>query len=290
MADRPTTSQPEDASVKVLDGGFWLVVAMAVVCGVLVLAAVARGALTPGGPSPATAGAAANPSASSSATPIEIASFLYSTPRDAPAIELTDPDARPFSLTSFRGEPSLVFFGYTHCPDVCPATIGTMGLAMDAFGPGVHAAFVTVDPERDTPDLAQGVRPLPAGRLRRPDRDCQIRTTADAWGVRYARVESATPGAYSMSHTADVYLVDANGILRAHFPFGTEAPAMTAVLREVVSTTTAVAAPSAPPQAAVAASATPAPASAAPVAAPALPTTSPSSRRRSGPVPRAPSS
>ena len=163
-------------------------------------------------------------------------SFLYPTRAEAPPIELTDPDDRPFSLASLRGEPVFVFFGYTHCPDVCPATIGTVGLAMDAFGPGVHAVFVSVDPERDTTTwLKEYVRFLPAGFVALTGTSDQIRTTADAWGVRYARVETGVPGAYSMSHTADVYLVDANGILRARFPFGTESEAMTAVLREVVA-------------------------------------------------------
>jgi protein SCO1/2 len=257
VSDRPPLSQPEDETVRVLDRGFWLVVAMAGVLGVLVLAALARGVLAPdgGGPQPgwtapaAAAGESATPAAGSttagSSMAVDVASYLYPTPREAPSIELTDQDERPFSLSSFRGEPTLVFFGYTHCPDVCPATIGTMGLAMDAFGRGVHATFVTVDPERDTPTwLKEYVRYLPTGFVALTGTADRIRAAADAWGVRYARVESATPGAYSMSHTADVYLVDANGMLRARFPFGTEAPAITAVLREVVAAT-ALAAPSA---------------------------------------------
>ena len=249
MADRPTLSQPEDDAVRVLDGGFWLVVVLAAVCGILVLAAIMRGALTPAAPgsggssgSGATGSAAASAPASPSAAPVDVAAFLYPTTRQAPSIELTDQDDRPFSLTSFRGEPVLVFFGYTHCPDVCPATVGTMGLAMDAFGSGVRATFVTIDPQRDTPTwLKEYVRYLPTGFVALTGTADQIRATADAWGVRYARVEGATPDTYAMSHTADVYLVDANGMLRARFPFGTEAPAMTAVLREVVATTTAAA-------------------------------------------------
>ena len=253
MSDRPTLSPPDDESVRVLDGGFWLVVAMAAVCGVLVLAVVARGVIAPGDggaqpgwTAPALSDASGGTAATASATaPVDVATFLYPTVREAPSIELTDQDDRPFSLTSFRGEPTLVFFGYTHCPDVCPATVGTMGLAMAAYGPGVHATFVTVDPQRDTPTwLKEYVRFLPAGFMAVTGTDGQIRATADAWGVRYARVEGATPDTYSMSHTADVFLVDSNGSLRARFPFGTAAPAMTAVLREVVAATAVVAAPS----------------------------------------------
>ena len=176
MAHRPALSQPEDEAVRVLDGGFWLVVAMAGVLGVLVVAVLARGFLAPdgGGSQPgwtapaAAAGERATPAAGSatagSSTAVDVASYLYPTPREAPAIELTDQVDRPFSLSSFRGEPTLVFFGYTHCPDVCPATVGTMGLAMAAYGPGVNATFVTVDPQRDTPAwLKEYVRFLPAG-------------------------------------------------------------------------------------------------------------------------------
>ena len=150
----------------------------------------------PAGRRPAAADRRREPGApaTSPAAPVDVASFLYPTPRQAPPIELTDQDARAFSLTSFRGEPTMVFFGYTHCPDVCPATIGTMGLAMSAFGPGLHAVFVTVDPERDTTTwLKEYVRFLPAGFVALTGTAGQIRATADAWGVRYARVEGATP-------------------------------------------------------------------------------------------------
>ncbi len=136
---------------------------------------------------------------------------------------------------------------------------------MDAFGPGVGAVFVSVDPERDTTAwLREYVRFLPAGFTALTGTPEAIRSTADAWGVRYARVETGVAGAYSMSHTAEVYLVDANGVLRAHFPFGTESDVMTAVLRQVVATpaslASAVPATASPPtaSAAPAASATPA--------------------------------
>ncbi len=249
MARRPETSTPQDDSVRILDGGFRLV---AVLGAMLMIAMVARLLLAPGSkPGPGAAGsststAASGPSASGpsasaaasgSATPVDVASYLYPTPRLAPAIELTDSNDRAFSLASLRGEPVLVFFGYTHCPDVCPATIGTIGLAIDAYGPGVGAVFVSVDPERDTTVwLREFVRFLPTGFTALTGTLDAIKSTADAWGVKFAKVETGAAGAYSMSHTAEVYLVDANGLLRAHFPFGTESEVMTAVVREVVAT------------------------------------------------------
>jgi protein SCO1/2 len=245
MARPPTTSPPQDEAVRVLDRGFWLVVAAACV---MVVAMIARVVLGPGGDEP---GAVVSPTASASAAPSatasELASYLYSTPREAPPLELTDQDSRRFSLAAQRGAPVLVFFGYTHCPDICPATTGAVGMAMDGYGPGVSAVFVTIDPERDTTTwLKEYVRFLPTGFVALTGTDGEIRAAAEAWDVRYARVETGVADAYSMAHTADVYLVDSEGLLRAHFAFGTAAETMTAVLREVVASPLAVGESAAP--------------------------------------------
>ncbi|MGZ6327772.1 MAG: SCO family protein [Candidatus Limnocylindrales bacterium] len=220
-----------------------IVFLLACLSALLVLGALLRGGSSAGG---AGAGSAAGPTSSSplvtpSAMPsgaLDPAAFLYPTARVAPPLALIDPEERSFALTALRGDLVLVFFGYTHCPDVCPATVGTVGEAMRAYGQGVRAVFVTVDPERDTPAwLTEYSRYLPAGFTALTGTADQVRAAADAWGVRYARVETGTPGAYSMSHTADVYLVDAAGQLRARFPFGTESAAMAAVLRSVAAST-----------------------------------------------------
>lgn len=176
----------------------------------------------------------------------DLAAFLEPDVRDAPPIVLEDQDANPFTLASLRGTQVLVFFGYTHCPDVCPETIGNVGMAMSAFGPGVRALFVTVDPERDTPAwLKEYSQYLPSTFTALTGTANEIRTTADAWGVRYARVDTGVANGYSMSHTADQYLVDATGRLRARFPFGTDPNAITAVLRLVAATTNAPETPAA---------------------------------------------
>lgn len=237
MAQRPATSRREDDSTRILDGGFWLVVVMAAVLGVLVLASVVFGTLSPPtGGSKGGAAASTSPAPSPSA-PIDVAAYLYPVPRPAPPIELTDTTDRPFALSSLRGAPAFVFFGYTHCTDVCPATTGTVGLAMEAFGSGPRAVFVSVDPERDTTTwLREYARFLPFGFVALTGASGDIRATADAWDVRYARVETGVADAYSMAHTADVYLVDAGGMMRAHFPFGTSSEAMIAVLRTVEAT------------------------------------------------------
>jgi protein SCO1 len=207
-----------------LHGGPGLLLGAIVLIGCLVLLTAVR-SVGPSGP-----GASA-----SSADP---AAYLVSAPGPAPALALTDQDERPFDLSAVRGVPVFVFFGYTHCPDVCPATVGTVGQAMEAYGSPVRAVFVTIDPERDTPAwLREYARYLETGFSAVTGTPDRIAAVAAAWGVRYAKVETGTPGEYSMSHTADVVLIDAQGNLRARFPFGTSAAAMTATLRAVTAST-----------------------------------------------------
>lgn len=166
--------------------------------------------------------------------------FLLAEPRPAPPLALRDPDGATVDLAALRGSEVLVFFGYTHCPDVCPTTIGAVGSAIAAAEVPVRALFVSVDPERDTPAwLEEFSRFMPDGFTALTGTSAEVRATADAWGVRYARVETGSADGYAMSHTADVFLVDATGTLRAVFPFGTAPEPMTATLVTVAATTAA---------------------------------------------------
>ncbi len=222
-----------------LDAGFWLVVVLAALCLLGVTGLGLTGLLSGGAPGAPSGGpSASGPSPSAPAASIDVAALLDPAIRPAPGIALTDPNGQPVSLASMRAGFVLVFFGYTHCPDVCPATIGTIEQAMAAYGPGVRAVFVTVDPERDTTaSLKAYVQFRPSSFTALTGSPSEIRATADAWGVHYARVETSVPGAYSMSHTGDVYVVDPAGQLRAQFPFGTSADAMTATLRTIAAAT-----------------------------------------------------
>jgi protein SCO1/2 len=189
-----------------------------------------------GGGTPAGGSSAAASSAAASAS-VDAGGFLEPVARPAPPIDLTDATGAAFSLASLHGHDVLVFFGYTHCPDVCPATIGVVGEAIRRSPDDVRALFVTVDPERDTVDwLREYSAYLPGGFTALTGSAAEFATTASAWGVRYARVAAADAAAYSMSHTADVYLVDRAGALRADFPFGTDSPAMVATIRAVDAT------------------------------------------------------
>jgi protein SCO1/2 len=164
--------------------------------------------------------------------------------KPAPPIELTDERGQPFSLTSLRGSPVLVFFGYTHCPDVCPATVGILDAALAKAGPGPRVVFVSIDPERDdVAAMAAYLKYFPKSYTGLSGTPVQIRQTADAWGVQYAK-QINTTGAYGMAHTADVFLVDAQGRIRTRFLFGTPAaPIATALTTLLAETPVAAATP-----------------------------------------------
>src|ERR1700690_3478073 len=256
MAQRQASGASRDSPGHLLDGGFWLVVILAAACLGLVLAAGLRGLTSSGsgggsGATGATGATGGTGAVSASPRPsVDLTSFLYPTVADAPPIALTDPSDQPAPLDSMRGGIVLVFFGYTHCPDVCPATIGLVEQVMATYGAGIRTLFVTVDPERDSTIWLKQFDSYRSPQFTSlTGSDDQIRAAADAWNVKYARVETGVPGEYSMSHTADVFAVDAEGLLRAHFPFGTTAAEMLATLR-LIESSEATTAPTQAPTAA----------------------------------------
>ncbi|MFZ0839317.1 MAG: SCO family protein [Xanthobacteraceae bacterium] len=133
---------------------------------------------------------------------------------------LTDQNGRPVSDEDFRGKPFLVFFGYTHCPDVCPTTLFDVSEVMRRLGPDADktaALFITVDPERDTPaslkDYLGSFDPHLHGITGAPD---AVAAVAKEYRVYYKKVPTEN-GDYSMDHTAIVYLMDKNGHFVAPF-------------------------------------------------------------------------
>ena len=172
---------------------------------------------------------AASPDAAAQATAVTPA-------RAAPPLVLTAQDGTPFDLASLRGAPVLVFFGYTHCPDVCPTTLADARDAMKRSPTPFKVVFVTVDPERDTPAaLSTYLSYYKAPIIGLSGTAGQIRATADAWGVRYARVEEGAATGYAMAHTADAFLVDAAGMLREVIPFGSGPQVMADRVADVVA-------------------------------------------------------
>lgn len=139
----------------------------------------------------------------------------------APPLVLTDQDGKPFDLASVRGTPALVFFGYTHCPDVCPTTLADVRDALKRSPVPVRVVFVTIDPARDdAAAMKQYLSFYDAGFIGLTGAPAEIRRAADAWGVQFARMDTGSANGYAMAHTADAFLVDAAGRLRDRIWFG----------------------------------------------------------------------
>ena len=154
--------------------------------------------------------------------------------RPAPVLaDLVLPDGSPFDLADLEGENTLIYFGYTHCPDVCPMTLGEVFGVFEEL-PETQALFVTVDPERDTPEfLGEWTSFMPDNLYAVTGSPGAIRRAADNYGVKYARVETTSTAGYTMSHTAELYLIDANGQYRLAYPFGTEAAEIVSDLEQL---------------------------------------------------------
>ncbi len=128
--------------------------------------------------------------------------------------QLTDNTGQPVTEKSLQGRPSLIFFGFTHCPDVCPTSLFEMSEVLRALGPDaarVNAYFISVDPERDTvaamKDYLSSFDPHLKGLTGSPEAIAQVLT-----GYRvYAKKVPQKDGDYTMDHTALIYLMDRKG-------------------------------------------------------------------------------
>jgi len=132
---------------------------------------------------------------------------------------LPDTHGKTRTLADFKGKAVVLFFGYTHCPDVCPTTLAELSQAMQQLGDkskDVQVLMVTVDPARDTPDLlGQYVAAFNSSYIGlRPANDAQLAQVAKDFRVYYAKSQGKTPDDYTMDHTAASYVFDKDGKLR----------------------------------------------------------------------------
>ena len=129
--------------------------------------------------------------------------------------QLVDQDGRPTDQRLLNGKWSVVFFGYTFCPDFCPTTLTTLGLAMTLLGPKaamVQVVFVTVDPARDTPAALKtylSSRVFPPGAIGLTGTPAEVAKAAKAYMVFYQK-EGTGPN-YTMDHSTALYLMDPRG-------------------------------------------------------------------------------
>jgi protein SCO1/2 len=151
----------------------------------------------------------------------EVATVL-STPRALPTLELNDQDGRALGPDFFRGHWTLVFFGFTQCPDICPTTLATLAQATqeleDLPAPQrPRVLLVSVDPERDTPDiLAPYVRFFDPDFMAARGSPEATAEAAAAFAVPYAKV-SLPDGGYTLEHGSGLFLVGPAGELLGYF-------------------------------------------------------------------------
>ena len=149
----------------------------------------------------------------------------------AQGFQLTDFDGRPRSLADFKGKVVVVFFGYTQCPDVCPTTMSEMVQVkqlLGADGDKLQVLFVSVDPERDTPEVLKAYMasfdPSFLGLYAASPE--ALAALAKDFKVYYKKVDGKTPTSYTMDHTAASFVYDPQGRLRLYSRYGSGAEAM----------------------------------------------------------------
>ena len=152
---------------------------------------------------------------------------------------LLDPSGKRVTDKDFAGKPLLVYFGFTHCPDVCPAGLQVIAAALDRLGDkakGMATVFVTVDPERDTPELmGKYVASFHSGIVGLSGSPDDIAAVTKAYRVYARKVPDETnPGEYNVDHSSFMYLMDGNGQYLKHFPHSVDAKDLADALAKAI--------------------------------------------------------
>jgi protein SCO1/2 len=152
---------------------------------------------------------------------------------------LTDHNGRDRALADFRGKVVAVFFGYVHCPDVCPTTLSDFALALQQLGADagrVQVIFVTVDPQRDTPELLkQFVPAFNPGFLGMYTDAASLKQLAKEYKVVYQKTSVKAADDYLIDHSAGTYIYDPQGNLRLLMPYGSSPDAIAKDLKALLA-------------------------------------------------------
>lgn len=156
-------------------------------------------------------------------------------------LSLPDADGKRRMLADFSGKVTVVFFGYTQCPDVCPTTLlelASVKKALGADGARVQGIFVTIDPERDTPAVLKAyVNNFGADFVALRGSLDETKAVAQQFKVFYAKVPGKTEASYTMDHTAGSYVFDTQGRVRLFTRYGVGAEALTHDLKLLLAAT-----------------------------------------------------
>lgn len=152
---------------------------------------------------------------------------------------LTNQDGRKVTEKDFLGKYMLVFFGYTFCPDVCPTELQVMTAALDQLGPAadkIQPIFVSIDPERDTPEVLKSYvanfGPRLIGLTGTPE---EVAAAAKAYRVYYAKTATAGSSDYLMDHSSIIYLMGPDGRFVRHMAYTTDAAKLAQELKETLA-------------------------------------------------------
>ena len=153
---------------------------------------------------------------------------------------LTDHNGQVRTLADFKGKVVAIFFGYTHCPDVCPTTLSDFSAALQLLGPQaerVQVIFVTVDPQRDTPDLLKQFAPAFNPGFLGMYSDAQtLERLAKEYKVVYQKTAVKAADDYLIDHSAGTYVYDPKGNLRLLMPYGSSPEAIAHDLKVLLAT------------------------------------------------------
>ena len=145
----------------------------------------------------------------------------------------------PVALSAYRGRAVLIYFGYTFCPDVCPTSLALIAQALSALTPDeraqVAALFISLDPERDTPEVLKVYAPFfhpdIVGLTGSP---AQIAGVAGQYGARYMKQKPDSDGLYSVDHSSFTTIVGRDGKLAANLPYGSSVQHIVDMIRSVL--------------------------------------------------------
>ncbi|MFW2229575.1 SCO family protein [Rhizobium sp. CRRU65] len=167
-------------------------------------------------------------------------SVYLDTPRASPfneSFSLIDDQGKPVDRSIFKGHPSLVYFGYTHCPEACPTTLYEITgwfAALGEQGRPLKAYFFSIDPERDTQTVMHDYVTAFGDRITGvTGRVQEMKKVAKGWFI-HAEKQPADDGNYHMSHTVDLLLVGADGRLKGLIPYGSDQDAALAKIRSLL--------------------------------------------------------
>ena len=152
---------------------------------------------------------------------------------------LTDHTGRRRSLADFHGKVVVVFFGYTHCPDVCPTTLSELALALKQLGKvadKVQVLFVTLDPTRDTTEvLRQYVPSFNPSFIGLTGTEAEVAKVAQTFKVFYQKQKSSKGNGYTLDHSANTFVFDPTGRLRLMFGFGNDQKKIISDINSLIS-------------------------------------------------------